>query len=345
MTGPAAILVRAVLLVASVPYGLIVWARNALYDTGCLRASRVPVPVVCVGNLTTGGTGKTPLVVWLAQIVRSGGKRAAILTRGYGTRAAVLSDEPAELSAACPEVPVIVNPDRVAGAAQAVEQHGAEVLLMDDGFQHRRLARDLDIVAVDATAPFGYGRLLPAGLLREPASGLARAQAIVLTRCDQVEPASLASIERRIRHLNPTATLARAVHEPSGIRTRGGASMDLDAIADMRVFAFCGLGNPEAFFETLRRIGGILTGSRVFDDHHDYTNDCLASVLAEARSNGAQLALTTAKDWTKLAELDVGEAAPPLACLTVRMTPVSGASALTALIEGTLAGRMPRRQS
>ncbi|MBN2129221.1 MAG: tetraacyldisaccharide 4'-kinase, partial [Sedimentisphaerales bacterium] len=193
---------RILLTPPSWPYSLVTLFRNWLYAQGWLRVHRVGVPVVCVGNLTTGGTGKTPLVVWLARLMGQKGVRAAILTRGYKANGrktpydvTTNTDEPAELAAACPGVPVIVNPDRVAGAAEAIRSHGAQVLLMDDGFQHRRLGRDLDIVAVDATCPFGYGRLLPAGLLREPLSGLTRAHAVVLTRSDQVSEETLRQIE------------------------------------------------------------------------------------------------------------------------------------------------------
>jgi tetraacyldisaccharide 4'-kinase len=239
---------------------------------------------------------------------------------------------------------VIVNPDRVAGAEEAIGKHGAEVLLMDDGFQHRRLARDLDIVTIDATAPFGYGHLLPAGLLREPVSGLRRAQAVVLTRCDQVPPQALEAIEQRLHQINPLAIVARAIHAPAHVERPDGGRITLEELKGQRVFAFCGLGNPQAFFETVRRLSIVLAGSRAFDDHHEYTDDCLAQIRAEARRCNAELTLTTRKDWTKVGKRDLGDAASPLACLAIRMELVGGAPALTTLIEEALAGRMPNRQ-
>lgn len=344
ITGPGAALVRGILSILSVPYGLAVRVRNSLYASGLLRTRQVAVPVICVGNLTTGGTGKTPLVAWLAGTARDKGMSAAILTRGYRTDAAGLTDEPAELAALCPGVPVIVNPDRVAGAEEAIGKHDAEVLLMDDGFQHRRLARDLDIVTIDATAPFGYGHLLPAGLLREPVSGLRRAQAVVLTRCDQVPPHALEAIEERVHQISPLAVVARAIHAPAYVERSDGGRITLEKLRGQRVFAFCGLGNPQAFFETVRRLSCVLAGSRAFDDHHEYTDDCLAQILAEARRCNAELTLTTRKDWTKVGRPNLGHAAPPFACLAIRMELVVGAPALTTLIEDALAGRMPSRQ-
>jgi len=194
-SGFGASILRLLLALAATGYSLVVRLRNFLYSNGMLRVHHVDAAVICVGNITTGGTGKTPLVVWLCNLITQNSKlntqncKFAILTRGYKARTqenADLKDEIAILAESCPEAQVIVNPDRVAGAAEAIEKHAAKVLIMDDGFQHRRLARNLDIAAIDATQPFGYGRMLPAGLLREPVSSLNRAGAVVITRCDQV---------------------------------------------------------------------------------------------------------------------------------------------------------------
>ena len=205
-SGPLAAFLRSILVLLSWPYSLVVRLRNGLYSSGVLRRHRVNAVVICVGNLTTGGTGKTPLVVWLCKRLQSKGLRVAVLTRGYratNQKSEIgnqeYSDEPAVLTARCPDVSVVVNPVRVAGARQAIGEHDAEVLILDDGFQHRRLARDIDIVTIDATSPFGYGRLLPAGLLREPVAGLRRAHAAVITRCDQISEERLAQIVRQLR--------------------------------------------------------------------------------------------------------------------------------------------------
>jgi len=338
---------RTLLRMASLGYRLVVHIRNVLYDHRILRTHRVNAPVLCIGNLTTGGTGKTPLVAWLCQTTRrksqiaDQNRQVAILTRGYKTRSGEASDEPALLAEQCPDVPVVVNPDRVAGAAEAIQAHGAQTLVMDDGFQHRRLARDLDIIAIDATVPFGYGRLLPAGLLREPISGLKRAHAVVLTRCDQVSEEALAQTEAQIRRINPELVIARSIHAPTAIRTTGGAEPPLAQMKGKRVFAFCGIGNPQAFFRTIERLGAILTGTRAFDDHHRYTAEELVALHGEAHRRQASLVLTTQKDWTKVVQAGVPEGDPPLACLTINLKITTGEEMLTSLIDRVLGGRIP----
>jgi len=334
----AGIPLRLLLGVLSWPYGLIVRLRNGLYSRRWLSVHRARVPVLCVGNLTAGGTGKTPLVAWLAHLLTEKGLRVAILTRGYKTQKGTLSDEPAELASACPGAAVIVNPDRVAGAAEAVRSHGAQVLLMDDGFQHRRLARDLDIITIDATAPFGYGRLLPAGLLREPVSGLARAHAAVITRSDQVPDEQLCQIEQRIGQINPQLPVARTIHAPVAVRHVDGSETGLEALEGRRVFAFCGLGNPTAFFRTVKACGSILVGSQAFNDHHTYTTRCLAEIYEKSTSHEAQLVLTTSKDWGKIAPLIPSQPPLPMACLAIELQFQAARAQLTSLIERVVGG-------
>ncbi len=169
---------------ASVPYGLTVRLRNLLYDLGWLRARRAPVPVVSVGNLSVGGTGKTPFVEHVAGFYRRRDVRVAVLSRGYGAEHGP-NDEALVLEENLPDVPHLQGADRAALARSAIEELESELLVLDDGFQHRRLCRDLDVVLIDATAPWGHGRLLPRGLLREPKTGLRRAHLVALTRCDQ----------------------------------------------------------------------------------------------------------------------------------------------------------------
>ncbi len=340
---------RSALTVVSLGYRLVVGIRNSLYDRGLLKSHRASVPVLCVGNLTTGGTGKTPLVAWLARLVEGKGRRPAILTRGYKAHhspgeaggAHPTTDEPAELAQGCPGVPVIVNGDRVAGAAEAVRNHDAQVLLMDDGFQHRRLGRDLDIVTIDATVPFGYGRLLPAGFLREPIGSLKRAGAVVLTRSDQVSEEALKQIESRIHKVRPDIAVARSVHAPVGARRSEGPDIGLEELEGKNVFAFCGLGNPNAFFATVQACGCVLAGSQAFNDHHAYTSGDLANLCQTAREKGAGLLLTTQKDWTKIAFLSRPEDGPPVAYLAIELQFTSGREVLSALIERTLAGTIP----
>ena len=205
--GLSAVLLRFLLSIAGWIYQLVVDLRKFLYSKGCLKVHRANAPVISVGNLTVGGTGKTPLVIWLCKQIISDSKfqisnsQCAILTRGYKTKERALSNEVAIFTESCPEANVVVNPDRVAGATEAVGKLGAKVLILDDGFQHRQLARDLDIVTIDATRPFGYGKLLPAGLLREPVDALKRADAVVITRCDQTTEVELTELEGKLQQI------------------------------------------------------------------------------------------------------------------------------------------------
>jgi len=339
-SGPVAACLRLILIVLSWPYSLVIRLRNGLYSAGLFRAHRVDAIVISVGNLTTGGTGKTPLVVWLCRAIRPRQRRCTILTRGYKTEGQELSDEPAVLAAQCPETNVVVNPNRVAGARQAIEERGAKVLILDDGFQHRRLARDIDIVTIDATSPFGYGRLLPAGLLREPVAGLRRAHAAVITRCDQVPKERLTQIEQELRQVNPDMVLATSIHAPVGVVTPGGKEIGLEKLRGKRVYAFCGLGNPEAFFDTVGRIGGVMVGCRAFDDHYAYTRGDLDEIRTLAAGQKAEYIVTTQKDWTKIAPLLPPEGDPPMAYLAIEIEFTTGSELLTGLIDRVLDGKM-----
>jgi len=355
--GICAAILRAGLAVGSVPYAVAVRLRRWGYRKGILASRSAgeahgaqavglrAVPVISVGNITTGGTGKTPMVAWVVQHLREGGRRPAILMRGYKATGGK-SDEaemlrricadsvPAPSESPTPEparpedrpsarswsVPVIVNPDRVAGARQAVEQ-GADVLVMDDGFQHRRLRRDLDIVLIDATNPFGYGWCLPRGLLREPVSSLRDAGAIVITRSDAISTDSLQALKDRLARLSPRASLHAAVHRPTRIIHEDGAQSPAETMEKRRSLAFCGIGNPRSFFDTLKRLGADLVACRALEDHVEYTKEVIEWLRQEAIRCGAELLITTQKDAVKLA----GAKLPlPLWILEVRMEVVGG---------------------
>jgi tetraacyldisaccharide 4'-kinase len=362
---------RVLLRIASFGYSLTVRLRNFLYSKGWLKTHRVNAAVICVGNITTGGTGKTPLVVWFCRQIAYR-RKCAILTRGYkSTKNSKLKtkdhiDEPAILTENCPGVEAIVNPDRVAGAAEAIRRFGAEVLIMDDGFQHRRLARDLDIVAIDATQPFGYGKMLPAGLLREPVTSLKRADAVVITRCDQIGATRLSDLEVTLRTINPDMVIAKSMHaaasikylDPTVIPAPAGIQNETRTVdsrfrgndiarqlKDKRIFAFCGIGNPDAFLNTIRSLGADLVGSKIYDDHYHYTDACLVEISEQASKIGAGLILTTQKDWTKLisdfkSQISDIRSSIPFACLTVEIQFLTGRDELKSLIESAIASRI-----
>jgi tetraacyldisaccharide 4'-kinase len=289
---------RAGLWLASKPYGWAVAARHALYDRGWKRSHRAAVPVVSVGNLTAGGTGKTPCVEHVARYYRRRDLRVAILSRGYGG-AGGRNDEARVLEENLPDVPHLQGADRVALAATAVEELDSEVLVLDDAFQHRSLARDLDLVLVDATDPWGHGHLLPRGLLRDSPRRLRRAGVVVLTRCDQVPAAALADLRTTVARLAPGVPVAETTHRP--VDLLNGNTAPLDRLRGRPVAAFCGVGNPEAFRRTLLGLGARVGAFRTFRDHHAYTRADVDDLTAWARRQApAWVVVTTQKDLVKL---------------------------------------------
>ncbi len=353
-TGPVAALLRFLLVIGATIYGFIIGLRNFLYSKEWVKIHRADVPVISIGNITTGGTGKTPLVIRLCNLLISipqfklTSSQFAILTRGYkaskysGGEPGGYGDEPAVLAQSCPGIQVVVNPDRIAGAAEAISRFGAKVLIMDDGFQHRRLGRDLDIVTIDATIPFGYGRLLPAGLLREPVTALNRADAAVITRCDQVCEAELIQLEAKLGQVNPEMVIARSVHAPVCSKSVDDREISLEELKNKRIFAFCGIGNPDAFFNTVAGLGAEIAGSKVFDDHYHYTNDCLAEIFEQAKGQDVDLILTTQKDWSSFLPLTTAKAGNNIifAYLVIEFRFISGEDKITQLITNSLSCRI-----
>jgi len=346
-SGLSAAILRSFLGGAAIFYSTAIWLRTSLYAKGLLKTHRAGAKVISIGNITVGGTGKTPVVIWLCKFLQEKGIRCGILTRGYRAthnsklKAQNYPDEPAILSESCPQAKVIVNPDRVAGAAEAVNKFGAQVLIMDDGFQHLRLARDLDIVTIDATQPFGYGKLLPAGLLREPVTALGRADAVVITRCDQIKESDLAELERNLQQINPNMIIARSIHAPICAKSTKNKEISLESLKNKKVFVFCGIGNPQAFLNTVNRLGCDVVGSRLYNDHHHYTADDVIGIYEQAVHLKAELILTNQKDWTKIVWLGALREEMPFAYLAIELKFISGEDKLKGLIECTLAGKIP----
>jgi tetraacyldisaccharide 4'-kinase len=331
--------------VAATGYSLVVRLHNFLYSKRWLEIHTADVPVISIGNITAGGTGKTPLVIWICNTINQKSKiknqkcGVAILTRGYKAAQNYI-DEPVILAESCPQAKVIVNPNRAEAAAEAVDKFGAKVLIMDDGFQHRRLHRDLDIVTIDATCPFGYGKALPAGLLREPVASLRRADAAVVTRCDQISESELSRIEKKLQLINPDMVIAKSIHNPICAKTMTGEKITIEQLKDKKIFAFCGIGNPDAFLNTIRNTGANLVGSKIYNDHYHYTNDCLADIYEQARYLNADLILTTQKDWTRTTLPASAKKDIPFAYLAVEIKFTSGEDKLKQLIGDALAGKI-----
>lgn len=324
---PAAWLTRGALRLAEAPYTWAVVRRNLRYDRGRLPIERVDAPVISVGNLTLGGTGKTPLVAWIARWFRQRQARVCIVSRGYGAQGGA-NDEALELEAALPDVPHVEDADRVSGARMAIEEFESQVLILDDGFQHRRLARDLDIVLLDALEPTGWGHVFPRGTLREPLAGLARAQVVALSRADAVSAERRAEIAALAKRYAPQADWAELAHRPLELVVARGGSRPLESLRGRRVAAFCGIGNPEGFRHTLSALGAELVGFRPLADHHDYRRSDVEALAAWAERLGAEAAVCTCKDHVKLAIDRLGRV--PLMALAIEIELLAGRGPLEA---------------
>lgn len=337
-------LLRSGLWSLSIPYGWAVSLRNRLFDQGWKRSTCVSVPVISIGNLTLGGTGKTPCVEYVARRCRDWGRRVVLLSRGYkSTRGR--NDEALLLERNLPDVPHLQGSDRVALAIEAIAQLDADVVVLDDGFQHRRLARDLDVVLVDATLPWGFGRLFPRGLLREPTASLCRAGFVLLTRVDLVDERERRRLHETIRRFAPEVAVAETTHRPLDLVDSAGQSSSLSELRDRPIAAFCGIGNPDAFRRSLVDRGLSLVDFRGYPDHHAYPPADRAE-LADwlARQPADCLALTTQKDLVKLDTPELGNR--PLRALRIGLHFLSGQEAFDCALQQTLGFESaPRRRA
>lgn len=304
--------------------------RRVAYRRGWLKTHRLNRPVVSVGNITTGGTGKTPLVAYIARRLLAHEFRPGILTRGYGRSGGAdiialgrdrqrnvnpreVGDEPALLAKMLPEVPIVVCADRYRGGRVAEERFDVDVHLLDDGFQHWTLARDVDIVTLDVTQPLSDRELLPVGRQREPCSALARADLIVLTRTELADPRAVESL---VREINPSAAFFSCrteLRELVDIPT--GRIYPPSAFEGEPVLALCGIGNPRAFFANLRKCGFSVAAEHSFRDHHVYTEEDLPRIILALKETDIRAVVTTEKDAMNLSAFK-GCRVPVLACRT-----------------------------
>lgn len=301
-------------------YAAVTRLRTAAYRSGLLKTTKLPVPVISIGNLTVGGTGKTPLVACVSRALAAEGRKVCVLTRGYArenaTERIVVSDGStvlANLEAAGDEplwlaenlkgvAAVICDPDRAAAGRWAIENFESDVFVLDDGFQHLQLARDLNIVAIDATNPWGGGHLLPHGRLRETPRGLSRADFVIITRTEQ--SADISTLQGEIQKLLGDRPILTSQMHTKEVRELNGQCLATFDLISQPVVAFCGIGNPDSFFCHLRRAGLKIATTQAFPDHHQYTPAEIVGLSEQARRLGASSLITTAKDAVKLTEFD-----------------------------------------
>ena len=303
-------------------YRLIVCIRQWLYKSGLLKTKTLPYPVICVGNLTTGGTGKTPAVIAITKILKNENKQhVAILSRGYKrkSKAPILlvsdgtsllatpeesGDEPFLIASTLKNVPVVVGGDRYKSGIYSAAHTGAKIFILDDGYQHMQLHRDINILLIDASKPYGNGHLLPKGILREPLNGISRADCVIVTRANE---GGRVDIEALVRKYNLHAPVFYASYKATGITDPDGNSYDVNTIRGKKVFIFSGIANPQSFRKSIENIAGKVVGEISYPDHYWYKNDDLRKIIKKASDVSAKAVITTAKDAVRLHRLDLSE--------------------------------------
>jgi len=335
----------------SVLFGLAIGLRNVLYDRGILSSRRLDAKVISIGNITVGGTGKTPFVQLVTRLLSQKGIPAAVLSRGYGGTAKgflvvsdgkyiqagahLAGDEPVLLAKRLPGVPVLVSPDRIATGTAAIHRFGSRVLVMDDAFQHRKIQRDIDIVLLSSERPFGNGWLLPAGPLREPLSSLKRADAVVLTGFG--EPPS--ETDRAIVSRWTKAPVLYARRKPTvWIRHGTDETLGLNRLKGQSVLAFAGIGNPLSFKKTVLETGTCVSKCVSFPDHYWYQTGDLNRLSSLAEKLGVQAVVTTEKDGVRIGSWNNRT---PLYSLRIQMELSGGPEALLRILERLFGCRTP----
>jgi tetraacyldisaccharide 4'-kinase len=328
-------------------YRLISAARTWLYQRGFCKQWKLKARVISVGNVTVGGTGKTPLVIYLAEKLKEKNRKVAILTRGYRrkkkqmvkltkqTRERInwvdVGDEPYLLAGRLVDVPILVSKRRATSGRHAVRELGSETLILDDGFQHLKLSRDLDIVVIDSTNPFGNGRLLPAGILREPLTSLRRADLFVVTKIDQAS--STDELIGILKGHNPQAPIVESIYRVRSVEDLvSGHPVEPKDIRGKSAFAFSGIGNPTSFETSLKQLGIRVLKHRKFRDHHAYGTKDIADIKRQAEESGADFIVTTEKDSVRIPL--VKESEIPFYVLRIDLAVIQGEETLLNRIEG-----------
>ncbi len=307
LNGAVANILKFFLLLLSLIYHCVIKAIACLYKVKALRPYRPPCKVMSVGNLTLGGTGKTPLVLAIARRLKGSGKRLAILIRGYkGDAALGTSDEAELLKRHLPDIPILVGRDRIKTAKEAIGSYGADIILLDDGFQHWRLSRDIDILTLDIKEPFGNGRLIPRGILREPLSALKRADIFMLTKVgpDGDSIAKAQGLKNRISTINKDAIVFTSSYIPTLLYDIfEGKSISISEIGGKDLALICGIADPESFEETVKSFGAEIALRFYFLDHHRYTAKDMKMIINKCKNKSIDTVITTEKDVPRLANI------------------------------------------
>lgn len=303
---------RPVLFPLSVLYAGGSALHRALYRVGLLKSSGLPRPVISVGNLTAGGGGKTPIVMWLAESLETEGLKPAILSRGYGRKSEgvrivdpecswqIFGDEPSMMARKLLKIPVVVSANRRLAGLEILKRQETDLFILDDGFQHRALKRDLDIITVDNTRRFGTGRLLPAGILREPVKMIKEADVVVVTKADNPDPDFGSYLSSLF-----SGPVLWADFRPDGLLPlKGDRSGNENGHAEGPFLGFCGIADPDGFRTSLDHMGLIVQDLLVFPDHHPYNDMDVTRILQSARKAGAKALVTTEKDAVRLPDYD-----------------------------------------
>ena len=333
----------------SIPYGWATHCRNTLYDRGWFSQRRLPCRVVSIGNLTVGGTGKTPVTIAVTEALLAAGHRVAVLSRGYRRRSQAIrvlvsdgrrilvrpdeaGDEPYLIARRCPGAVVAVGSDRYELGRWVFTQCPVDCVVLDDGFQHRALYRDVDLLLVDATDEHGLGALVPAGRLREPVSGAARATALLITRVEaRADAQPVVSLLQRAMGRQVMPILIRFTPQEF-VDMHNGTAVPVEALTGQRVVIFSGIGNAGAFRTSVLRQGLIVVDELVFPDHHAYTTSDVDRIGARAERVGAPMLVTTEKDAVKLQTLPPPDI--PVWAMRVDMQILEGEDRLKQLVVG-----------
>lgn len=321
--GVIPIILRPPLMPLSWLYRAVIWIRNNCFTSGIFKQKRLPCTVISIGNIVAGGTGKTPAVTAIAKQLQNQGFQVAILLRGYKRHSSenitVVSDgenrlcsreesgdEADMLARQLPNIPIVVGKQRYLTGKAALDRFKSDVIILDDGFQHRQLARDVDILTIDTTQPYGTGALLPIGTLREPTTAIQRAHIILLTRTDAIAT-KIADLKAELNQLAPNTPILESVHQPTSLywlnQTDEHSIMPIENLTGKRLLAVCGIGNPDAFVATLKKYNPEAIGLLAFPDHHVYTESDLQKIHEQKQQCEAEWVITTQKDEQKLASL------------------------------------------